>query len=95
MESIKASSKGQMIIPKKVREALDIRSGTALDVELLPDKAFKVTVKTTDHAVQVKRLAGSLAHRAKRMTPQQEEAAILKAARVDDERTRRPGRHRR
>jgi len=95
MESIKASSKGQMIIPKKVREALDIRSGTQLDVELLPGKAFKVTVKPTDHADQVRRLAGSLAHRAKRMTPQEEEAAILKAVQADDERTRRSGRHRR
>ena len=33
MESIKASSKGQMIIPKPIREALDIRSGTQLEVE--------------------------------------------------------------
>jgi len=94
MESIKASSKGQMIIPKKVREALDIRSGTQLGVELLAGKAFKVTVKPTDRAGQVRRLAGSLAHRAKRMTPEDEEAAILKAMRADDERTRTPGRRR-
>lgn len=95
MESIKASSKGQMIIPKKVREALDIRSGTQLGVEVLPGKAFKVTVKPTNHADQVRRLAGSLAHRGKRMTPEEEEAAILKAVQADDERTRRSGRHRR
>jgi len=95
MESIKASSKGQMIIPKRVREALDIRSGTHLGVELLPGKAFKVTVTPTDHADRVKRLAGSLAHRAKRMTPAEEQAAILKAVQADDERTKRSGPHRR
>ena len=95
MESIRASSKGQMIIPKKVREALDIRSGTQLGVELLPGKAFKVIVKPTDHADQVRRLAVSLAHRAKRMTPEEEEAAILKAVQTDDERTKRSGRRRR
>ena len=32
MESIRASSKGQMIIPKPIREALDIRRGTQLNV---------------------------------------------------------------
>lgn len=95
MQSIKASSKGQMIIPKKVREALGIRSGTALGVELLPDKAFKVTVKPTDHADRVSRLAGSLAHRAKRMTPEEEQSAILRAVRADDERTRTSARQRR
>lgn len=95
MESIKVSSKGQMIIPKKIRDALDIRSGTQLGVELLPDKAFKVTVLPTDLADQVRRLAGSLAHRAKRVTPLEEEAAILKAVQADDKRTRRSGRHRR
>ena len=95
MESIKASGKGKMIIPKKVRDALDIRSGTQLGVELLPDRAFKVTLTPTDDADQVRRFAGSLAHRAKRMTLQEEEAPILKAVRADDERTKRSGRHRR
>ena len=95
MESIKASSKGQMIIPKSVREALDIRSGTELGVELLPGRAFKVTIKPADQAEQVRRLAGSLAHRAKRMTPAEEQRAILETARADDERTRGPARRRR
>ncbi len=94
MESIKASSKGQMIIPKPIREALDIRSGTELNVELDPGKGFKVTIKPTDHVERVRRLAGSLAHRAKRMTPAQEEAALLKMVRVDDERTKSRGRQR-
>lgn len=94
MESIRTSSKGQMIIPKQIREALDIRSGTELNVELEPGKGFKVTIKPTDHVERVQRLAGSLAHRAKRMTPAQEAAALLKAVRADDERTKNRGRRR-
>jgi AbrB family looped-hinge helix DNA binding protein len=94
MESIRASSKGQMIIPKPIREALDIRSGTQLNVELDPGKGFKVTIKPTDRVERVRGLAGSLAHRAKRMTPAQEAAALLKAVRADDERTKSRGRRR-
>lgn len=94
MESIRASSKGQMIIPKQIREALDIRSGTELNVELEPGKGFKVTIKPTDHVERVRGLAGSLAHRAKRMTPAQEAVALLKAVRADDERTKSRGRQR-
>ena len=91
MESTKASSKGQMIIPKSVRDALDIRSGTELGVELLPGKAFKVVVKAANTIEQTQKVAGSLAHRAKRMTAVQEARAIAKAIHADDERTRRRG----
>lgn len=94
MESIRASSKGQMIIPKQIREALDIRSGTELNVELEPGKGFRVTLKPTDYVERVRGLAGSLAHRAKRMTPAQEAAALLKAVRADDDRTKSRGRRR-
>lgn len=84
MESIRATSKGRMTIPKRIREALDIRSGTQLNVELDPGKGFKVTIKPTDRVERVRGLAGSLAHRAKRMTPAQEAAALLNAAQADD-----------
>jgi AbrB family looped-hinge helix DNA binding protein len=94
MESIRASSKGQMIIPKPIGEALDIRSGTQRNVELDSGKGFKVTIKPTDRVERVRELAGSLAHRAKRMTPAQEAAALLKAVRADDERTRSRGQRR-
>jgi AbrB family looped-hinge helix DNA binding protein len=94
MESIRASSKGQMIIPKPIREALDIRTGTQLNVELDPGKGFKVTIKPLDHVERVRGLAGSLAHRGKPMTPAQEAAALLKAVRADDERTKSRGRRR-
>ena len=95
MESIKTSSKGQMVIPKAVREALGIHKGTELQVELLPDRAFRVSVRRTDQAAQVKALAGSLAHRNQQLTPAQEQAAILGTLRADDERTKGTGQHRR
>ena len=94
MESIKASSKGQMIIPKQIREALDIRSGTELNVELESGKGFTVMLKPTDHDERVRQLAGSLAHRGGGMTRAQEEAALLRAVRDDDERTKGRGRRR-
>ena len=89
MESIKASSKGQMIIPKSVREALDIRSGTELGVELLPGKAFKVTVKPANYVEQARRLAGCLAHYARgRGSARSDDEAVLQAVAEDDQRIR-------
>ena len=92
MESIKASSKGQMIIPKQIRDALAIRSGTELNVELEPGKGFWVSVKPTDHAEQVQRLAGSLAHYATgRGSARSDDAAVLRAVAEDDARIRAYG----
>ena len=64
MDTIRASSKGQIVIPKAIRDSLDIRSGTELDVELIPGEGFKVMRRNAghdDHVEQVGRLAGSLA----------------------------------
>lgn len=89
MESIKASSKGQMIIPKGIRQALDIRSGTQLLVELEPGKGFKVTLKPGDHAAQARRLAGCLARYAKgRASAQSDDGVVLGALAEDDARIR-------
>lgn len=96
MESTRVSSKGQMIIPKRVREALGIRSGTELDVELLPGKAFKVSVRSMDHVAQVRRLAGSLSHRGKPRWPGlTDDEAVLRAVAEDDARIRAYARKRR
>lgn len=89
MDSIKASSKGQMVIPKPIREALDIRTGTELNVELMPGEGFKVTVKASDHVAQARRLAGSLAHYAKgRGSARTDDEAIMHAVAEDDTRAR-------
>ncbi len=90
MDTIRASSKGQIVIPKAIREALDIRSGTELNVELLPGEGFKVTIRAADHAAQVAKLAGSLARRGKpgRYAGLTDDEAIALAAKEDDERVR-------
>jgi len=92
MESIKASSKGQMIIPKAIREALQIRSGTELKVELMPGEGFKVTVNRATRAKQVQALAGMLASYAQRTDSVSDSHAVLDAIRRDDERIRSYGR---
>ena len=90
MDTIRASSKGQIVIPKAIRDALDIRSGTELNVELLPGEGFKVTIQAADHAAQVARLAGSLAHRRKkgRFAGLTDDEAVLVAVKEDDDRIR-------
>ena len=101
MDVIRASSKGQIVIPKAIREALHIRSGTALNVELLPGEGFKVTVPAADHAGQVARLAGSLAVRGRkgRYAGLSDDEVVALAVREDDDRARayarRAGRRRR
>jgi len=90
MDTIRASSKGQIVIPKGIREALDIRSGTELDVELLPGEGFKVTLRPADHGTQVARLAGSLASRGNkgRYAGLSDDEAIALAVKEDDARVR-------
>jgi AbrB family looped-hinge helix DNA binding protein len=88
METIKTSSKGQIVIPKAIREALDIRSGTELSVELLPGEGFKVTVERAGHAAKVQALAGSLAKYATAGGAKSDEEALLRAVREDDARIR-------
>lgn len=90
MDTIRASSKGQIVIPKAIREALDIRSGTELDVQLLPGEGFKVTLRFADHGAQVAKLAGSLARRGKpgRYAGLTDDEAVALVAKEDDERVR-------
>ena len=90
MDTIRASSKGQIVIPKAIREALDIRTGTQLDVELLPGEGFKVTLRTADHAAHVARLGGSLASRGRksRYAGLSDDEAIALAVKEDDARVR-------
>ncbi|HZM46288.1 MAG TPA: AbrB/MazE/SpoVT family DNA-binding domain-containing protein [Burkholderiales bacterium] len=90
MDTIRASSKGQIVIPKAIREALDIRSGTVLDVELLPGEGFKVTIHAADHGAQVARLAGSLTSRGARgrYAGLSDDEAIALAVKEDDARIR-------
>jgi AbrB family looped-hinge helix DNA binding protein len=90
VDTIRTSSKGQIVIPKAIREALDIRSGTELNVELLPGEGFKVTIRAADHAAHVAKLAGSLAPSGNkgRYSGLTDDEAIALAVREDDARVR-------
>lgn len=94
MEHTRVSSKGQMIIPKRVREALGLKKGTELAVELLPEGGFAARPKATDLVAQVRSVAGMLAHRGTRMSATREKAAIMAAVLAEDERTKRKARRR-
>jgi AbrB family looped-hinge helix DNA binding protein len=76
-----------MVIPKAIRDALDIKTGTELAVELVPGKGFNVTVKRADHAEMVRRLAGSLAHYGKGAgSARTDDEAIMEIVAADDAR---------
>ena len=96
MESTRVSSKGQMIIPKRVREALGLKKGTELAVELLPEGGFAARPKATDLAAQVRSIAGMLSHQRKPKRPDlTDDQAILRAIAADDARIRAYARKRR
>ena len=88
MDRAVVTVKGQIVIPKAIREALRIRPGTQLDVVLKPGKGFEVWLRSNDHVERVRALAGALAHRAHALTPREEEAAMLRAVRAADDATR-------
>ena len=46
MDTIRASSKGQIVIPRAIRRALNIRPGTELTVQQLSQSAFTVSLRT-------------------------------------------------
>lgn len=97
MEKIRASSKGQMIIPRAVRQALNIRPGTELEVDLIDQRSFAVRVAPAlSHKEQIARLYGCLKRPGQKpMTIEEMDAAVLKAVREDDERIKRYARRKR
>ena len=94
MDNTRVSSKGQMIIPKRVREALGLKKGTELAVELLPEGGFAARPTATDLVARVRSIAGMLAHRGRPMSAAREKAAILAAVLAEDERSKRKARRR-
>lgn len=96
MEHTRVSSKGQMIIPKRVREALGLKKGTELAVELLPEGGFAARPKATDLVAQVRSIAGILSHRRKPRWPGlSDDEAVLRLVAEDDARIRAYARKRR
>jgi len=89
MENARVSSKGQMIIPRRVRQALGLGRGAELAVELLPGEGFVARPRKTDRAAQVRAIAGMLSHRGRKLPAAREQAAIAAIVLAEDERTKR------
>ncbi|MBA3903625.1 MAG: AbrB family transcriptional regulator [Rhodocyclaceae bacterium] len=61
--TVSVSSKGQMVIPKEIRDALGIKPGMQLDVELSPDgNAVTLRPARAGSKQPVSRLFGVLKH---------------------------------
>jgi len=61
MELSKVTSKGQVTIPKKVRNALDIRQGDVLRLVVEGDRAILTKVAGNDEMAELKALQTTLA----------------------------------
>jgi AbrB family looped-hinge helix DNA binding protein len=71
------TSKGQVTIPKQVRERLDLRAGDHLDFVVLDDGSVRVRKR----ALTVDELFGAFAHRGEReVTIEEMDAAIANSA---------------
>ena len=91
METTKLSSKGQMIIPKRIRDQLALKPGADLRVELIDAQSFTVRIDTElSHKAHVERLAGCLKQPGRRrpLSIAEMDAAVMKIARKQDERTK-------
>jgi AbrB family looped-hinge helix DNA binding protein len=91
MDTIRASSKGQIVIPRAIRRALNIRPGTELTVQQLSQSAFTVSLRTQSQAEQVRDLRGLLKRPGRRraLTDAAIERRVVDAVGADDRRVRR------
>ena len=91
MTTVKASSKGQIVIPKSIREALRIREGTELHVQTLSDESVLLQVVRPERAEhRVKDAARMLARYGRRRGgSKRDESDIARVVTEEDERTMR------
>lgn len=92
MEKITLSSKGQMIVPKRIREALSLMPGAGLRIELIDAQSFTVRIESKrTHKQHVERLAGCLRKPGQRrpVSIAEMDAAVIAIAHDEDERTKR------
>lgn len=81
MEKTRLSSKGQVVLPKSVREAYHWRTGTEFAIESMPSGVLLRPVKNLP-ASRLEEVAGSLKYRGKPKTLKQMEAAIAAEVRA-------------
>ncbi len=88
MTTTTLSSKGQMIVPKRIREALALKPGDDLVVALEPDGFSVRTRRNRKEAIE--RLAGSLKQPGRRrpMSLAEMEQAVRDKALAEDRRTK-------
>jgi len=78
------TSKGQVTVPKEVREALGLEAGTKLWFVRTPQGYVLKAAKNS-----VSALAGSLAHLGPRLSMEEEDEAVAAAVAEQDEELRR------
>ena len=89
MDTVRVSSKGQIVIPKAVRDAKRIKPGTALAITVIGDE-IRLTVAVATAVTSVRDVAGILARPARgRLTRKQEQERIAALVRKSDRATRR------
>lgn len=90
MERVSVSSKGQVVIPKAIRQRLNLRPGTQLEVELVNDTLTLKLAPTLPHKERVARLVGMFRRPGRRrsMSIAEMDAAVLRMALEADERTK-------
>lgn len=77
MPAATITSKGQVTIPKEVRDILAVKTGDVIDFELEPDGTFRVRARK----LRVEDLAGLLRRKGRRRVSLEEmDAAIAKGA---------------
>ncbi len=88
METIKVSSKGQIVIPKRLREAQGIRSGDRFTVSSVGDE-LRLRPLPAIAPTTVREVAGML-HRPgmERVSDEETEARIIRRLLAEDEATK-------
>jgi AbrB family looped-hinge helix DNA binding protein len=77
METTRLSTKGQIILPKSIRDSRDWRAGTAFIVEEMADGVF-LRPKTSFPATKLEDVAGCLRSKRKPPTAKQIRAAVAR-----------------
>jgi AbrB family looped-hinge helix DNA binding protein len=88
METVKVSSKGQIVIPKSMRDTHQIRTGTRFIVTSVGDE-LRLNPIAAGKPVRLDAVAGMLRHvPARKLTDQQVKQQVLAKLRDDDQLTK-------
>lgn len=98
MESGRFSSRGQLVVPKSIRDALNIKPGTEVEFERAAQGFVVRIADALSHKERLDRLVGCLKRPGRRraLSIEEMDRLVLEKARAEDERTKpRKGRRRR